>query len=89
MAYKSPKDLANSIRQRRKARAADDGYVRETFTCRAKRRGLRRGFGSIAGPLRLICPKSNGGGSCPAIGSSSGCGVYARRIEPLSLPILG
>jgi len=32
MAYKSPKDLADSIRQRRKAKAADDGYVRETFT---------------------------------------------------------
>jgi len=32
MAYKSPKDLADSIRQCRKAKAADDGYVRETFT---------------------------------------------------------
>lgn len=32
MAYKSPKDLAGSLSRRRKAAAADDGYVRETFT---------------------------------------------------------
>ena len=32
MAYKSPKDLAESLSRRRKAKAVDDGYVRETFT---------------------------------------------------------
>lgn len=32
MAYRTPKDLAESLSRRRKARAADDGYVRETFT---------------------------------------------------------
>ena len=31
MAYKSPKDLAGGMSRRRKASAADDGYVRETF----------------------------------------------------------
>lgn len=32
MAYRSPRDLADSMARRRKAAAADDGYVRETFT---------------------------------------------------------
>jgi hypothetical protein len=32
MAYRTPKDLAESLSRRRKAAAADDGYVRETFT---------------------------------------------------------
>jgi len=32
MAYKSPKDLAESLSQRRRRVAPDDGYVRETFT---------------------------------------------------------
>jgi len=32
MAYRTPKDLAESLSRRRKAKAADDGYVRETFT---------------------------------------------------------
>lgn len=32
MAYRTPKDLAENLSWRRKARAADDGYVRETFT---------------------------------------------------------
>lgn len=32
MAYRTPKDLAGSLSRRRKARATDDGYVRETFT---------------------------------------------------------
>jgi len=31
MAYRTPKDLAENLSQRRKAKAADDGYVRETF----------------------------------------------------------
>jgi hypothetical protein len=32
VAYRSPKDLADSMARRRKTAAADDGYVRETFT---------------------------------------------------------
>lgn len=45
MAYKSPKDLAESLLQRRKAKAADDGYVRETFTLpREQARERARGF---------------------------------------------
>ncbi|CEG07995.1 hypothetical protein BN961_01402 [Afipia felis] len=32
IAYRTPKDSAGSMSRRRKARAADDGYVRETFT---------------------------------------------------------
>jgi hypothetical protein len=32
MAYRTPKDLAESLSRRRKAAAADDGYVREIFT---------------------------------------------------------
>jgi hypothetical protein len=32
MAYRTPKELAGSMSRRRKATAADDGYVRETFT---------------------------------------------------------
>lgn len=31
MAYRTPKDLAESLSRRRRAQAADDGYVRETF----------------------------------------------------------
>ena len=32
MAYRTPRDLAESLSRRRKAAATDDGYVRETFT---------------------------------------------------------
>jgi hypothetical protein len=32
MAYKSPKELTESLARCRKRAAADDGYVRETFT---------------------------------------------------------
>lgn len=32
MAYRTPKDLADSVTQRRKGKAVDDGHVRETFT---------------------------------------------------------
>lgn len=32
MAYRFPKDLADSIARRRKSQTSDDGYVRETFT---------------------------------------------------------
>jgi hypothetical protein len=32
MAYRSPKDLAESLARRRKGAKANDGYVRETFT---------------------------------------------------------
>jgi len=32
MAYKTPKELAESLSRRRKRAAVDDGYVRETFT---------------------------------------------------------
>lgn len=32
MAYRTPKDLAESISRRRRVAAANDGYVRETFT---------------------------------------------------------
>lgn len=32
MAYRHPRDLADSMARRRKAAAADDGYVRESFT---------------------------------------------------------
>ena len=45
MAYKSPKDLAHSMSRRRKAGAADHGYVRETFTLpREQARERARGF---------------------------------------------
>ena len=32
MAYKTPKELAESLSRRQKAKAIDDGYIRETFT---------------------------------------------------------
>lgn len=32
MAYRHPRDLADSMARRRKAPAADDGYARESFT---------------------------------------------------------
>lgn len=32
MAYRTPKDLAESLLRRRKMASADDGYVRETLT---------------------------------------------------------
>jgi hypothetical protein len=44
MAYKSPRDLAESMARRRKA-AMDDGYVRETFTQdREEARATARAF---------------------------------------------
>jgi hypothetical protein len=45
MAFKSPKDLADSLSRRRKRAAADDGYVRETFTLpREEARATARAF---------------------------------------------
>jgi len=45
MAYRTPKDLAESLSLRRKAKAADDGYVRETFTLpREEARATARAF---------------------------------------------
>ena len=45
MAYRTPKDLAESLSRRRKARAADDGYFRETFTLpREEARATARAF---------------------------------------------
>jgi len=45
MAYRTPKELADSVSQRRKAKAADDGYVRETFTLpREEARATARAF---------------------------------------------
>lgn len=32
MAYRHPRDLADAMARRRKTAAADDGYVRESFT---------------------------------------------------------
>ncbi|TXH85507.1 MAG: hypothetical protein E6Q77_00335 [Rhizobium sp.] len=32
MAYRHPRDLADALARRRKTAAADDGYVRESFT---------------------------------------------------------
>lgn len=34
MAYRHPRDLADSMARRRKSAAAEDGYVRTTFTQR-------------------------------------------------------
>lgn len=53
MAYKSPKDLAESLSRRRKVKAADDGYVRETFMlpreeARAKAREWLNAYPSAA-----------------------------------------
>ncbi|EKS29184.1 hypothetical protein [Afipia felis] len=41
MAYKSPKDLAESLSRRKKRAAADDYYVRETFTLPREEAGER------------------------------------------------
>jgi hypothetical protein len=45
VAYRSPKDLAESMARRRKGARSDDGYVRETFTQpREEARATARAF---------------------------------------------
>lgn len=71
MAYRHPRDLADSMARRRKTAAADDGYVRESFTQdREEARRTARDF-LDRGQRRLTCPPSIPGASSPATGSSS------------------
>lgn len=45
MAYRHPRDLADSMARRRKSAAADDGYVRESFALdRGEARRAARAF---------------------------------------------
>jgi hypothetical protein len=70
--YRTPKDLAGSLARRRKTAAADDGYVRATFTApREEARATARQFLNDY-PKALMGPKWNGGRSCRTVRSSSG-----------------
>lgn len=41
MAYRTPRDLAESMARRRKATAVDDGFVRESFTLDRQQAGIK------------------------------------------------